>query len=65
MTAKDIISRLIDDKIISGEEAFVLIEAINKPTTIYQPYEIKPYYPWWNNYSISCSDASTSVSKTE
>lgn len=46
MTAKDIISRLIDDKVISGEEAFILIEAINKPTTIYQPYEVKPYYPW-------------------
>lgn len=65
MTAKDIISRLIDDKVINGEEAFILIEAINKPTTIYQPYEIKPYNPWWKDYSITCSNANNLVSKTE
>ena len=68
MTAKEIIIRLVDEGKISGEEAFILIDAI-KPSIVYQPYEIKPYNPWWKDtwyktepYTITCTNNSTDKS---
>lgn len=62
MTAKEIIIRLVDESKISGEEAFILIDAM-KPSIVYQPYEIKPYNPWWKTepYTITCTNDSIST----
>lgn len=53
--AKKIIARLIDLKYISGDEALILFEAINKPGEIkIEPITVPvthPYIPWTTTYS--------------
>jgi len=69
--AKKIIARLIDLKYISGDEALILFEAINKPGEIKiepvtVPVEKYPYitwnspstsYPELSKYTTTCSDS--------
>lgn len=67
--AKKIIARLIDLKYITGDEALILFEAINKPgeikiEPITVPVERYPYITWDNQithpdlskYTFTCSD---------
>lgn len=61
MTAKEIIIKLVDEGKISGEEAFILIDAIKAPSIINVPYPVEKYYPWrpwWNDiwYGTTISD---------
>ena len=64
MEAKEIIIRLIDQGKITGKEAAILFEAINKPI-YYWPYYKSDYkidipyedsktngIPWWQNYQL-------------
>ncbi len=59
MTAKEIIIKLVDENKLSGEEAFILIEAISKQI-IYQPYEIKTY-PYTYPYTYTISDQTNTI----
>jgi len=45
VTAQEIIEKLIDEKKISGKEAVVLLNAINKPVEIRIEKEYTPYIP--------------------
>ena len=59
MTAKEIIIKLVDENKLSGEEAFILIEAISKQI-IYQPYEIRTY-PYTYPYTYTVSDQTNTI----
>lgn len=52
LTAQEIIEKLIDEKKISGKEAVILLNAINKPVekeyTPYTPY-IPDTTPWYQS----------------
>ena len=67
MTAKEVIINLIDKGLISGEEAFELMDAISTKKIEYVPVKepyIQPYTsPWitWNT-SDSSQDNSKSIS---
>ena len=45
LTAQEIVEKLIDEKKISGKEAVVLLNAINKPAEIRIEKEYVPYTP--------------------
>lgn len=55
LTAQEIVVKLIDEKKISGKEAVVLLNAINKPSEIRIEKEYTPYVPPittpWYQYS--------------
>lgn len=60
MSAKEIIINLIDRKVLSGKEAYAVIEAIVK-AEIYKDNSYNPYkypYVYWNTqpYTVTCSD---------
>ena len=45
LTAQEIVERLIDEQKISGKEAVVLLNAINKPAEVRIEKEYTPYIP--------------------
>lgn len=45
LTAQEIVEKLIDEKKISGKEAVILLNAINKPAEIRIEKEPTPYIP--------------------
>lgn len=45
LTAQEIVERLIDEQKISGKEAVILLNAINKPAEIRIEKEYTPYIP--------------------
>lgn len=45
LTAQEIVEKLIDEKKISGKEAVILLNAINKPAEIRIEKEYTPYIP--------------------
>lgn len=49
LTAQEIVEKLIDDKKISGKEAVILLNAINKPAEIRIEKEYTPYTPYIPN----------------
>ncbi len=69
MDAKELIIKLIDANAISGEEALILFEAINKPKEIERIEKIIEKYPWWKydytttypwkttDYEITCASS--------
>ena len=67
MTAKEVIINLIDKGLISGEEAFELMDAISNKKIEYVPYKepyIQPYTsPWitWNTSDSSKNNANESM----
>lgn len=72
MEAKELIIKLIDTNAITGEEALILFEAINKPKEIERIEKIIEKYPWWkydytttgpwkaSDYEITCASSNTS-----
>ena len=73
MDAKELIIKLIDANAISGEEALILFEAINKPKEIERIEKIIEKYPWWkydytttypgyraNDYETTCTSSNAS-----
>lgn len=71
MTAKDVIINLIDKGLISGEEAFELMDAISNKKIEYVPIKepyIQPYTsPWitWNTSDSSQDNANKSTKHTD
>ena len=71
MTAKEVIINLIDKGLISGEEAFELMDAISNKKIEYVPYKepyIQPYTsPWitWNTSDSSKDNANESTKHTD
>ena len=49
LTAQEIVEKLIDEKKISGKEAVILLNAINKPAEIRIKKEYTPYTPYISN----------------
>jgi hypothetical protein len=49
LTAQEIVEKLIDEKKISGKEAVILLNAINKPAEIRIEKEYTPYTPYIPN----------------
>lgn len=45
LTAQEIVEKLIDEKKISGKEAVILLNAINKPAEVRIEKEYTPYIP--------------------
>ena len=45
LTAQEIVERLIDEQKISGKEAVILLNAINKPAEVRIEKEYTPYIP--------------------
>ena len=59
MSAKEIIINLIDKQIITGDEAYALIEAVTSPKYInYLSYPLtwntSPSIKDWTKYEITC-----------
>jgi hypothetical protein len=71
MTAKEVIINLIDKGLISGEEAFELMDAISNKKIEYVPYKepyIQPYTsPWitWNTSDSSQDNTNESTKHTD
>lgn len=49
ITAQEIVEKLIDEKKISGKEAVILLNAINKPAEVRIEKEYTPYTPYIPN----------------
>ena len=49
LTAQEIVEKLIDEKKISGKEAVILLNAINKPAEVRIEKEYTPYTPYIPN----------------
>ena len=58
MTARELIIKLVDEDKITGEEAFILMDAM-QPKIIYQTY---PEKPWWYNPPFYTTSTSTDTS---
>ena len=62
MTSKEIITRLIDEHHINGEEAYILINDIlrGEMVSTYEILQSKTTAPWWN-IQTSTHDLSTNT----